>query len=157
MAQALEVPVSAVACDISRRRLADFAVDCPRVVLDATLALPFRAKFDRILIDAPCSGTGTLGRNPEIKWRVQPEDFSRFQERRVRILERGLAQLKSEGRLVYATCSLEKEENEEVVRRVLHSRNDAKLLKEQWRLPGREPGDGFYAAVITSSDQTGRA
>jgi 16S rRNA (cytosine967-C5)-methyltransferase len=146
-----------VACDISWRRLRDFAVDCPRVVLDASAPLPFRTSFDRILIDAPCSGTGTLGRNPEIKWRVQPEDFIRFRDRQVRLLERGLARLKSGGRLVYATCSLEKEENEEVVRRVVIARSGAKLLKEQWRVPGRDPGDGFYGAVIISSNQTGTA
>jgi 16S rRNA (cytosine967-C5)-methyltransferase len=156
-AQALETQVAAVACDISWRRLRDSAVDCPRVVLDASAPLPFRTSFDRILIDAPCSGTGTLGRNPEIKWRVQPEDFTRFRDRQVRLLERGLARLKSGGRLVYATCSLEKEENEEVVRKVVIARSGAKLLKEQWRMPGRDPGDGFYAAVITSSDQTGTA
>lgn len=156
-AQALETPVVAVACDISWRRLCDFAVDCPRVVLDASAPLPFRTRFDRILIDAPCSGTGTLGRNPEIKWRVQLGDFPRFRDRQVRLLERGLARLKSGGRLVYATCSLEKEENEEVVRKVVTTRSGAKLLKEQWRVPGRDPGDGFYAAVITSSDQMGTA
>lgn len=157
-AQALETPVNAVACDISLLRLTDFAVECPRVVLDATAPLPFRVKFDRILIDAPCSGTGTLGRNPEIKWRVQPGDFARFRDRQAKLIERGLTQLKSGGRLVYATCSLEKEENEEVVRRALDGfKGRAKLLKEQWRLPGWEPGDGFYAAVITSSDQAGAA
>jgi 16S rRNA (cytosine967-C5)-methyltransferase len=157
-AQALETPVAAVACDISLRRLRDFAVDCSRVVLDATEPLPFAKKFDRILIDAPCSGTGTLGRNPEIKWRVQPGDFTRFRDRQMRILSSALAQLKRGGRLVYATCSLEKEENEDVVQGVLQECGGrAKLLKEQWRLPGREPGDGFYAAVITSSDQTGAA
>jgi 16S rRNA (cytosine967-C5)-methyltransferase len=157
-AQALEIPVAAVACDISLRRLRDFAVDCPRVVLDAMEPLPFAKKFDRILIDAPCSGTGTLGRNPEIKWRVQPGDFTPFRNRQMRILTSALAQLKRGGRLVYATCSLEKEENEDVVQGVLQECGGrAKLLKEQWRLPGREPGDGFYAAVITSSDQTGAA
>jgi 16S rRNA (cytosine967-C5)-methyltransferase len=157
-AQALETPVAAVACDISLRRLTVFAVDCPRVVLDATAELPFTKKFDRILIDAPCSGTGTLGRNPEIKWRVQPGDFARFRDRQVRILGRALAQLNRGGRLVYATCSLEKEENEDVVTTALDQcRGSAKLLKEQWRVAGREPGDGFYAAVITSSDQTGAA
>jgi 16S rRNA (cytosine967-C5)-methyltransferase len=154
-AQALETPVAAVACDISLRRLRDFAVDCPRVVLDSSAPLPFRTSFDRILIDAPCSGTGTLGRNPEIKWRVQPADFQQFRDRQVRLLERGLARLKRGGRLVYATCSLEKEENEEVVRQVVTARSGPKLLKEQWRVPGRDLGDGFYAAVITSSDQTG--
>jgi 16S rRNA (cytosine967-C5)-methyltransferase len=64
----------------------------------------------------------------------------------------GLMQLKPGGRLVYATCSLEPEENEEVVRQTLRQFPTMKVEKEQWRLPGREPGDGFYAAVITSSE-----
>lgn len=157
-AQALETPVAAIACDISWNRLRALPADCPRLVLDASAPLPFNRKFDRILVDAPCSGTGTLARNPEIKWRVQPEDFARFRERQVRILNRALEQLSVGGLLVYATCSLEKEENEEVVHWVIERQNgSAKLLKEQWRLPGREPGDGFYAAVIRSSHRTGSA
>jgi 16S rRNA (cytosine967-C5)-methyltransferase len=152
-AQALETPVRAIACDISFRRLREAPVACPKVVLDATDRLPFREKFDRILIDAPCSGTGTLARNPEIKWRVTPQDFAKFKDRQVRILKRGLGQLKPGGRLVYATCSLEPEENEDVVREALCESPSSKLIEEHWRLPGRDPGDGFYSAVITSSDQ----
>jgi 16S rRNA (cytosine967-C5)-methyltransferase len=154
-AQALETPVHAIACDVSFRRLRDAPVECPKVVLDAADRLPFREKFDRILIDAPCSGTGTLARNPEIKWRVTPQDFAKFRDRQVRILKRGLGQLKISGRLVYATCSLEREENENVVRAALREYPTFRLLEERWRLPGREPGDGFYAAVIISSDQPG--
>jgi 16S rRNA (cytosine967-C5)-methyltransferase len=152
MMQALEKPITAVAADVSFRRLKEVPAGCPRVVLDGTRPLPFRKKFDRILIDAPCSGTGTLSRNPEIKWRVTIEDLARFSERQTLILGSGLEQLKRGGRLVYATCSLEREENEDVVRHVLRQHPDAKLEREHWRLPGREPGDGFYAAVITSSD-----
>jgi 16S rRNA (cytosine967-C5)-methyltransferase len=148
--QALEVPLRGIACDVSWKRLREVPAVCPRVVLDATAPLPFRQKFDRILIDAPCSGTGTLSRNPEIKWRVTPQEFLRMQDRQVRILRRGLDQLAPGGLLVYATCSLEKEENEDVVRLAAGSKPAWKVRSEQWRLPGRDPGDGFYAAVITS-------
>jgi 16S rRNA (cytosine967-C5)-methyltransferase len=151
--QAMETPIQAVACDSSFKRLAQMDDTCPRVVLDASRELPFRSRFDKILVDAPCSGTGTLSRNPEIKWRVSSQDFERFKERQVRILGRALAQLKPGGRLVYATCSLESEENEQVVRQVLAACRGAKLSGEKWRLPPERPGDGFYAAVITSSDQ----
>lgn len=150
--QVLETPVRAVACDVSFRRLLEVPEVCPRAVLDATRSLPFQVRFDKILIDAPCSGTGTLSRNPEIKWRVSGQDFERFKERQVRILGRAMAQLRPGGRLVYATCSLEPEENEDVVRQVSAGHRGAKVLAEKWRLPPREPGDGFYAAVITSSD-----
>ncbi len=148
--QALETPVSfAVACDVSERRLREVPPVCPRVVLDATCALPFSRLFDRIFIDAPCSGTGTLARNPEIKWRVQPEDFSRFGEKQVRIVREALKVLAPGGKLLYATCSLEEEENEAVIRRILRDEPGLRSEREQWRLPGREEGDGFYAAVLS--------
>lgn len=111
--QALEAdPALAVACDVSFRRLREMPAICPRVVLDAAAPLPFERTFDRVFIDAPCSGTGTIGRNPEIKWRVKEQDFERFGVKQRAILQRGLDVLAPGGRLLYATCSLEKEENE---------------------------------------------
>jgi len=151
-AQALEIPLDAIACDISFRRLREVAPLCPRLVLDATQPLPFLKRFERIFIDAPCSGTGTLSRNPEIKWRVEKDDFVRLQDRQIRIVKRALARLAPGGRVVYATCSLEGDENEEVVRRAIQDTAKYKIMKETWRLPGREPGDGFYAAVIISDE-----
>ncbi len=138
-----------VACDVSLRRLATVPPVFPRVVLDATQPLPFRRSFDRIFVDAPCSGTGTIGRNPEIKWRVHPEDFSRFQEKQTAIVLQALHHLEPGGKLLYATCSLEGEENEQVVRAVLAVRPKVRCERELLRLPGREPGDGFYAAVLS--------
>ena len=132
-----------VACDRYLRRLREVPPAALRVTLDAAQPLPFSRRFDRILVDVPCSGTGTLGRNPEIKWRLQPSDLAGFQIQQKQILAQALTCLAPGGRLVYATCSLEREENEEVVadRRVLHT---------QMRLPGRDPGDGFFAAVLTA-------
>ena len=78
--QALETPLGlAVACDVSMKRLSEVPPLCARVVLDATEPLPFHCKFDRIFIDAPCSGTGTLAHNPEIKWRITVDDISETQ------------------------------------------------------------------------------
>ncbi len=140
--QAAECGVHPVACDRSRKRLAAIPV-AQRVQLDAAQQLPFRPVFDRILVDAPCSGTGTFARNPEIKWRVTPEEFARQAERQLQILRAALAVLAPGGRLVYATCSLEREENEEVVNQF------ADRVQEQgYRLPGREAGDGFFHAVL---------
>ena len=118
------------------------------LALDAERPLPFRAAFDRILVDAPCSGTGTLARNPEIKWRLQPADLDDLQARQTRILRRALDALSPSGRLVYATCSLEPEENEQVVERVLAERAGRTCRKALDRLPGRDAGDGFQAWLI---------
>jgi 16S rRNA (cytosine967-C5)-methyltransferase len=97
------------------------------VALDATTSLPFAKNFDRILIDAPCSGTGTLARHPETRWRLVPADLGQFHRRQVMMLRAALEHLKPNGRLLYSTCSLEPEENEEVVREILHGARDLRL------------------------------
>ena len=146
-AQAMESGVRIVACDRYFKRLhaiKNLGVDL--VALDGTRPLPFGCRFDRILVDAPCSGTGTLGRNPEIKWRLSPDDLAGFQRRQTQLLVQALTVLASGGRLVYSTCSLEAEENEGVISSI-----PSHVVKETvLRLPGREPGDGFFAAVIES-------
>jgi 16S rRNA (cytosine967-C5)-methyltransferase len=141
-AQAIAAGSKVVACDRYLRRLEDVPSEAERVVLDASQPLPFGCKFDRILIDAPCSGTGTLARNPEIKWRLQPSDLPQFAEKQRRMLQMALVHLKPGGWLVYSTCSLEREENEGVV-------EGFPIIETHLRLPGREPGDGFFAAIIT--------
>ena len=153
-AQALESKVRAVACDVHPRRLAALkTLGCDLVVADGTRTLPFARRFDRILVDAPCSGTGTLARNPEIKWRLRPSDLVDLHARQVALLGNALERLAPGGRLVYSTCSLEAEENEEVVREVLDSTAIPAAVAPWWRrLPGRDRGDGFFAAVITSEE-----
>lgn len=167
-----------VACDSSARRLRILRSLLPRLTanasavrtlqLDATQALPFRQGFDRILVDAPCSGTGTLARNPEIKWRLTPEDLERLALIQARILKNALPLLSAGGRLVYATCSLEPEENEKVVERVLAANEGCRLLSrtklietlpkiasliDDWGYFHTRPDlhgmDGFFAAAIT--------
>ena len=141
-------------------------------VLDATAALPFEQKFDRILVDAPCSGTGTLARNPEIRWRLLPKDLGDLHARQVQLLKNALPHLAPGGRLVYSTCSLEPEENERVVSEALAAfGNDfqvvsardaiAGVLREDVRaesvvaadgffrtFPAEQETDGFFGAVI---------
>jgi len=148
-AQALAAGGRVTACDRYLRRLADVPSEAARVVLDAAHPLPFAARgetarFDRILIDAPCSGTGTLAGNPEIKWRLEPSDLAVFQARQRRMIEQALPHLRSGGRLVYATCSLEPEENEAAVEHF-------PVLATHTRIPGRDPGDGFFAATIAGA------
>ncbi len=136
------------ACDRYLRRLVEVPGDARRVVLDAADPLPFSTRsglFDRILIDAPCSGTGTLAGNPEIKWRLQHAHLSAFQTRQRKMIERALPHLRPGGRLVYATCSLEPEENEVVVQGL-------PVLATHLRIPGRDPGDGFFAATVAQRE-----
>ncbi len=144
-AQAIAAGGRVTACDHYLRRLAEVPAEAARLVLDAAEPLPFSihetARFDRILIDAPCSGTGTLAGNPEIKWRLQPSDLSAFQARQRKMIEQALPHLRRGGLLVYATCSLEREENEAVV-------EGFPVLATHSRIPGRDPGDGFFAATI---------
>src|SRR5580704_15073440 len=89
--------------------------DIRLLALDAAANLPFGVPFNRILVDAPCSGTGTLARHPEIRWRLKPEQLPELHDLQVRLLVSALRQLAPAGRLVYSTCSLEPEENENVV------------------------------------------
>ena len=89
-AQALESGVRAVACDIHYHRLEQLKnLDAGLVLLDGTRPLPFARQFDRVLVDAPCSGTGTLGRNPEAKWRLKEDDLADLQRRQIALLTTG--------------------------------------------------------------------
>jgi 16S rRNA (cytosine967-C5)-methyltransferase len=142
-AQILALGGRVTAADRYPKRLTDVPAEAQRVVLDAATTLPFNVKFDRILVDAPCSGTGTLARNPEIKWRLRASDLQRFALLQRKILEHALPHLKPGGKLVYSTCSLEREENEEIVAGL-------PVASTHLRLPGRDPGDGFFAAILSS-------
>jgi 16S rRNA (cytosine967-C5)-methyltransferase len=108
-------------------------------VADATAALPFvNASFDRVVVDAPCSGTGTLRRNPEIRWRLSALDVAELAAKQSRILARAADMVRPGGNLLYSTCSLESEENEAVA---------ADFMKEhaefaQLRLPNMQISDG---------------
>jgi len=122
-----------VACEASRPRLKQLRnrlaaigkrVDCR--LADAT-ALSFDSEFDMVLADVPCSGTGTLSRNPEIRHRLQLEDLPRQAERQRAILASALRAVRTGGRVVYSTCSLEPEENEEVIAAVLAQHPTARL------------------------------
>ena len=84
------------------------------LVADARRPAPFRSCFDAVLADVPCSGLGTLRRNPEIKWQFQQKEFSGLQETQKRILHNVSGAVRVGGRLLYSTCSTEPEENEQV-------------------------------------------
>ncbi|MEZ5362402.1 MAG: transcription antitermination factor NusB [Bryobacterales bacterium] len=137
-----------VACDLHParlRRMRELGFQGNMVALDAVRGFALRSRFDRVLLDAPCSGTGTLGRNPDLKWRLTPEDIPRLAALQHRLLSRALDLVEPGGALVYSTCSLEPEENEEVIAAVLHERPRWRVADKLARTPGRNPGDGFRA------------
>ncbi|HEY4899263.1 MAG TPA: 16S rRNA (cytosine(967)-C(5))-methyltransferase RsmB [Terriglobales bacterium] len=157
--------------ELLRRRVR--ATNVQVITADA-LHLTLLGGFDRVLADVPCSGTGTLARNPEIKWRLKPEDLNDLHMKQVAILRAALQQLAPGGRAIYSTCSLEPEENQSVVEEVLQADQNVTLLDcrnelEQLRaagelasndldvlldgnylrtLPGVHPCDGFFAAIL---------
>jgi 16S rRNA (cytosine967-C5)-methyltransferase len=130
-----------ISCDRSAARLRTMGkllpssipdgVHLAAVRLDAARALPFGQKFDRILLDAPCTGTGTLARNPDIKWRFASKDITRLAKLQAEMLKVALPLLGDAGMLVYATCSLEPEENSGVVEKVLGELPEFRRLSQQ--------------------------
>jgi 16S rRNA (cytosine967-C5)-methyltransferase len=104
------------------------------------------APFDRILLDAPCSNTGVMRRRVDVRWRLQPADFPRMQQRQLEILRALIPLLAPNGVLVYSTCSLEPEENEQVVRQALTSASILRFAEEKRSLPFRDGFDGAFAA-----------
>jgi 16S rRNA (cytosine967-C5)-methyltransferase len=135
--------VTRMATVVSTIRLHELKSITP-LILDATEQLPFEPEsFDRVLVDAPCSGTGTLRSNPEIRWRLAPTDFDTLAAQQKRILSRAVEVLKPGGRLVYSTCSVEREENEEVIETV-----DLKPIKTLRTWPHREGTDGFFISIL---------
>jgi 16S rRNA (cytosine967-C5)-methyltransferase len=108
-----------------------------------------KSSFDRILVDAPCSNTGVMRRRVDVRWRLTPPDFSRMQQEQLRILRAAIPLLKAGGVLVYSTCSIEPEENEEVVRSIIQEFPFLELLEQVSLLPFRDGIDGAYAAKLT--------
>ena len=132
MAAAMRDQGLVVASDVRPRRMALLRQTVEtsgarrvRVVqVDPRGPLPLLAVVDRVLVDAPCSGLGTVRRDPDIRWRRRADELSALADNQVRLLERAAAVLREGGRLVYATCSSEPEENEDVVDRFLADHPD---------------------------------
>jgi 16S rRNA (cytosine967-C5)-methyltransferase len=131
------------------------------VVFDGLRDLPFpESTFDRVLVDAPCSGTGTLRRNPEIRWLISTGDIEDLSARQGRILWNASRMVKRGGRLVYSTCSVEPEENEHVAAEFLEQADDFRQVAlplspslvttsgaaRTW--PHRDGADGFFIAAF---------
>jgi len=162
-----------VAGDVRRNRvrllsatLARAQINAPVVQLDGLGPLPFGPVFDRVVVDVPCSGLGTLRRDPDLKWSRRPDDLPRFARAELQILTNASSGVRPGGTLVYATCSSEPEENDEVADRFLDGQRDFvpasvefgpeldgadRLVDARGRLrtlPFRDDLDAFFAAAF---------
>ncbi len=156
-----------VAADLSLRRLQRLRENAQRLHLHCIHPVTWdactagRAHFDRILVDAPCSGTGIMGRHPDARWTKDIDQLPALVARQNAILAAAFTHLRPGGVLVYSTCSLEREENEEVVEALLnvtptarveeardYLRDDERAARYAQALPGQHPGDGAFAARI---------
>ena len=177
LAQMMEDQGEIVAIDVSQAKLALLQKNCHRlgmtivktVTHDATTPLPFPpGSFDRLLVDVPCTGLGTLRRNPDGKWRVKEEDIPRLQQIQGKILTQAATMVKKGGVLVYSTCTMTSEENEGVIEAFLSEQEGFHLEDVSpslppgceglvdsrgylRTLPHRHGMDGFFAARIRRS------
>jgi len=122
--------------------------DAPTASPAATVPPVETPLFDRVLVDAPCSNTGAMRRRVELRWRVRPDELRRLQTAQIRLLRHAITRLQIGGILVYSTCSLEPEENSEVVRTVLESAPEFELERERLLSPIQNGVDGAYVAVL---------
>jgi 16S rRNA (cytosine967-C5)-methyltransferase len=140
-----------VAHDAQPGRLKLLEENCRRLgvtCVQTTEALDSTTPFDRILIDAPCSNTGVLRRRVDLRWRVQPAEIERLRKGQAALLAQAVPRLKPGGLLVYSTCSLDPEENEEVVKVFLAANPRFKLESQRQLLPFTDQVDGAYVAKM---------
>lgn len=157
LAQKMENDGELLACDLSADRLRLVAENSSRlgVTCVKTLALGehpdqalFGRRFDKILVDAPCSNTGVLRRRLDLRWRLRPEEITRLRGTQLKLLALAAKHLKPGGTLVYSTCSLEPEENTEVVKEFHTAHPTFKLESERELMPFRDHVDGAYVAKL---------
>jgi 16S rRNA (cytosine967-C5)-methyltransferase len=177
MAQRMKDKGKILACDISEKRLKLLRENCRRLgvtcvefcssrgneaQISASALRTSRSefsqsllasaatdkKFDRILVDAPCSNTGVLRRRVDLRWRIAPEEISRLRRTQLDLLALAAPKLKPGGVLIYSTCSLEPEENAEVVREFLRDRRRFQWESERELLPFADDADGAYVAKL---------
>jgi 16S rRNA (cytosine967-C5)-methyltransferase len=153
--------------DLLAQTIRRLGATCARVVqADASAILPFRSTFDAVLLDAPCSGLGTLRRDPDIRWRRSEDDLARFATLQLQMLDRVAEVVDPGGRIVYATCSSEPEEDEDVVAEFLSSHHEFALTPERIpsgssrfvtagghfrTLPFRDELEAFFAAILVKT------
>jgi len=154
IAQLMKNEGKIVACDIAEERLKLVRENCARLGVTCVEPVSFStfnlqpSTFNRILVDAPCSNTGVMRRRVDLRWRVSPEEISRLQKAQLDLLKLAATRLNPGGVLIYSTCSLEPEENSEVVKSFLAVDPNFKLESERQLLPFADNVDGAYVARL---------
>jgi 16S rRNA (cytosine967-C5)-methyltransferase len=149
-----------VATDISEERLKLIRENCQRLGISSvaigTVAElksgPPKTKFDRVLVDAPCSNTGVLRRRVDLRWRISADEIARLQKTQLELLEFAAQQLKPGGVLIYSTCSLEPEENAGVIQAFMAARQNFKLESTRQLSPFADQVDGAFVARLEKMD-----
>ena len=140
--------------DLLKDNLKRLEIKCVKTfVADANQLLKLKPDFlnyfDKVLLDAPCSGIGTLSRNPDARWSLSKNKIDELIELQIKLLESSKSFLKNNGILVYSTCTICPRENNFLINSFLTNNSDMQLISEKQILPGfKDNGDGFYAAVI---------
>lgn len=137
--------------ELKRRAKRAGAFNIETRLIDSTKVIKkLHAKADRLLIDAPCSGLGVLRRNPDAKWKLQPEFIDEIRNTQAQLLDNYSLMLKPGGKMVYATCSILPSENGQQVAAFLNREagKDFTLVKEKTILPSQSGFDGFYMALL---------
>jgi 16S rRNA (cytosine967-C5)-methyltransferase len=147
-----------VASDLDANRLklvkencARLGAGCVEILPSSTVNSRTLAKFDKILIDAPCSNAGVLRRRVDLRWRIQAAEIERLRATQLDLLNQAAAKLQPGGVIVYSTCSLEPEENSEVVKQFLAANSNFKLETERQLLPFADGVDGAYVARLVQA------
>jgi 16S rRNA (cytosine967-C5)-methyltransferase len=156
LAQLMNNEGKIIASDIEPNRLRMVKENCSRLGVTcvetvSNFQFPAVSKFDKILIDAPCSNTGVMRRRVDLRWRITPEEITRLQKTQLELLNQAAGALAANGVIVYSTCSLEPEENSEVVKQFLSAQPGYKLEAERQLLPFNEKVDGAYVARLKRS------
>ena len=129
---------------------ARLGVTCVETILPSALHTR-PSTFDRVLVDAPCSNTGVMRRRVDLRWRISAGEISRLQKAQLELLNQAATKLKPGGVLVYSTCSLEPEENSELVKIFLGTNGNFRLETERPLLPFADGVDGAYVARLVKA------
>ncbi|MFL5327361.1 MAG: 16S rRNA (cytosine(967)-C(5))-methyltransferase RsmB [Gemmataceae bacterium] len=159
LAELMQDQGEVVSCDVDARKIATIETLAQRLGLRSVKTVTLRrddpppeGPFDAALVDAPCSNTGVLGRRPEVRWRLRPEDLTELAALQLRLLLESIDRVRPGGVVVYSTCSIEPEENEAVVRAAMAERPGIVVEAEVNSVPGRPSDGGYRARLVTKNN-----